>query len=107
MNDKRLDRAIALMLAIVILVMIVTCQTGNAQIHGATPEPVNIGDPEHIMVCWVIDGADTTEECVSMPNGMGLNESEVQLTCDKVKADVKRVVPDAIITKCGLMRDWM
>ena len=104
MRDARDIVAIVLM-AVFILVMVGQCKTGEAQMHGADPEPVNIANPEHIMVCWVVD--DKPEECVSIPNSNTLNESQVKGACDMVRADVKRLVPDAKITKCGLMRDWL
>jgi glycine cleavage system protein P-like pyridoxal-binding family len=108
MNDnKRIDRAITLILAAIIVVMVVTCSTGNAQMAGAEPEQVQIANAELIMACWVTTEEDTTEECVTMPNTRGLNESQVIEVCEQVKRDVKVVVPDAIITKCGLMRDWL
>jgi len=110
MND-RTDRALMFVIACVILVMLLTCQTGKTQMAGAEPEVVSIplkGTFESITVCWVVPDLPLSvypEQCESVPLGKRMTNAEVDATCIKMEADVKLALPEVQITKCSRQRE--
>jgi hypothetical protein len=94
---KWLDRAIMVIGAAIIIMMVAHCKASEANETGVF---------EKIMVCYAIAGEpDIPEQCEIVDNKHQYNEEEIEAKCVIIREGLKIIVPTAYLTKCGLERE--